>query len=118
MQGYVFVLKDGQPVDPAGMMKVRHPRTVIGLDKEEKTLTILTVDGRREGVSIGMTGPELGEEMKKLGCDTALNLDGGGSTELVLRDPETGKLHVMNQPSDGRERAVADCIGVEVRESK
>ena len=70
-------------------MKVRHPRTVVGLDKDGSTLTILTVDGRRAGVSIGMTGPELGEEMKRLGCDTAINLDGGGSTELVLRDPET-----------------------------
>lgn len=116
VQGNAMVLKSGQIVDPtAAVMKARHPRTVVGLDKESKTLTILTVDGRRAGVSIGMTGPELGAEMKRLGCQEAMNLDGGGSTELVLRDPETGELHVMNQPSDGRERAVADVVGVQIR---
>jgi exopolysaccharide biosynthesis protein len=115
VQGNCFVLKSGVAVEPAGMMKVRHPRTVVGLDKDAKTLTILTVDGRRPGVSIGMTGPELGAEMKRLGCEGAMNLDGGGSTELVLRDPGTDKLRVMNQPSDGRERAVADVLGVQIR---
>jgi exopolysaccharide biosynthesis protein len=115
VQGNAFVLRNGQPIDPQGMMKVRHPRTVVGLDKDGKTLTILTVDGRRPKTSVGMTGPELGDEMQRLGCDNALNLDGGGSTELVMRDPETGKLQVMNNPSDSRERAVADVIGVHIR---
>ena len=120
VQGNAMVLEDGQIVEPtAPMMKVqRHPRTVVGLDHDGKTLTILTVDGRRPGVSIGMTGPELGAEMKRLGCEAAMNLDGGGSTELVLRDPATGKLAVMNQPSDGRERAVADVVGISVRGAK
>jgi len=118
VQGNAMVLEDGKIVEPTGMMTVRHPRTVIGLDAGGKTLTILTVDGRRPGVSIGMTGKELGEEMQKLGCQNAMNLDGGGSTELVLRDPETGKLKVMNQPSDGRERAVADVVGISVTDAK
>jgi exopolysaccharide biosynthesis protein len=114
VQGNAFVLGNSQPIDPQGMMKVRHPRTVVGLDKDGKTLTILTVDGRRPQTSVGMTGPELGEEMKRLGCIDALNLDGGGSTELVMRDPETGKLKVINNPSDSRERAVADVVGVQI----
>jgi exopolysaccharide biosynthesis protein len=118
VQGNSFVLEDGKVTEPAGMMNVKHPRTVIGLNKDASTLTILTVDGRRAGVSIGMTGPELGAEMQRLGCETAMNLDGGGSAELVLRDPETGKLKVMNQPSDGRERAVADVLGVTVQGAK
>ena len=116
VQGNAFVIQHGTVVEPeAKVMKDRHPRTVVGLDKDSKTLTILTVDGRRPGVSIGMTGSELGAEMKRLGCDDALNLDGGGSSELVLRDPVSGELHVMNQPSDGRERAVADVLGVQIR---
>jgi hypothetical protein len=118
VQGNCLVLKSGEAIEPAGMMKVRHPRTAVGLDKDAKTLTILTVDGRRPGVSIGMTGPELGAEMKRLGCEEAMNLDGGGSSELVLRDPETNELHVLNQPSDGRERAVADVLGVQIRRRK
>ena len=116
VQGNAFVLQAGSVVEPESkVMKDRHPRTVVGLDKESKTLTILTVDGRRPGVSIGMTGAELGAEMKRLGCEDAMNLDGGGSSELVLRDRETNELHVMNQPSDGRERAVADVLGVQIR---
>ena len=119
VQGNAFVLLDNKVLEPKSeVMKARHPRTVIGMDRDGNTLTILTVDGRRPGVSIGMTGPELGEEMKRLGCDTAMNLDGGGSSELVLRDAETGKLMVMNQPSDGRERAVADVLGVQIHESQ
>lgn len=119
VQGNAMVLKSGEIVEPVtAVMKARHPRTVVGLDKDAKTLTILTVDGRRPGVSIGMTGAELGAEMKRLGCQDAMNLDGGGSSELVLRDPETHELHVMNQPSDGRERAVADVLGVQMRRRK
>lgn len=119
VQGNAMVLKSGEVVEPTtAVMKARHPRTVVGLDKESKTLTILTVDGRRPGVSIGMTGPGLGAEMKRLGCEDAMNLDGGGSSELVLRDPQTNQLHVMNQPSDGRERAVADVLGVQIVKRK
>jgi exopolysaccharide biosynthesis protein len=116
VQGNAFVLEDGKVIESTQpVMKAKHPRTVVGLDKSGDTLTILTVDGRRPGVSIGMTGEELGAEMKRLGCENAINLDGGGSTELVLRDPESGALKVMNQPSDGRERAVADVVGVSVK---
>src|SRR5439155_24600969 len=97
------------------VMMVRQPHTVDGLDKNSKKLTILTVEGRRPGVSIGMTGVELGAEMKRLGCEDALNLNGGGSSELVLRDPDSGGLHVMNQRSDGRERAGAGGLGVQSR---
>jgi exopolysaccharide biosynthesis protein len=91
VQGNALVLEKGKVTEAKQpVMKARYPRTVVGLDADASALTILTVDGRRPGVSIGMTGPELGAEMKRLGCDTAINLDGGGSTELVLRDPETG----------------------------
>ena len=61
--------------------------------------------------------------MKRLGAHQALNLDGGGSTTLVVQDPDTGVFAVANRPSDTAprlphlhiERPIADVIGVCVR---
>jgi len=72
------------------------------------------VDGRQPKLSIGMTLAELSTEMLALGCAGALNLDGGGSSTLVVRDAATHQLIVRNSPSDGKERAVADVLGVTV----
>ena len=103
-----------QPVAPTGNAKVRHPRTAIGLDHRGTKLTILIVDGRRPGIATGMTGPEIAQEMLRLGCVDAINLDGGGSTTLVMRDRDDDQLKVINHPSDLRERPVADVIGITV----
>ena len=65
-----------------------------------------------------MTGPELGAEMIMLGCFEAINLDGGGSTTLVMRNSDTGALQVINKPSDHRERAVADVVGISIDGTK
>jgi exopolysaccharide biosynthesis protein len=114
--GNCYVLKDGKPPGPyGGAMAVRHPRTVVGTSKDGTKLVLLTVDGRRPGVSLGMTGEDLTAEMQRLGCWDAINLDGGGSTTLVMRDPDDGEYKVINQPSDGRERPVADVLGVSVK---
>ena len=58
--------------------------------------------------------PDLAKAMLDLGCTDALNLDGGGSTEMALRDPGTGQLVVVNRPSDGHERPVANVLGVRI----
>jgi exopolysaccharide biosynthesis protein len=118
VQGNGYVVRDGKLADPIGNLKVRHPRTVVGVDRDGKTLVLLTVDGRNPGKAIGMTGEELGREMLRLGCHTAINLDGGGSTTLVVRDPADGALKIVNDPSDHRERAVADVIGVTIEGDK
>jgi exopolysaccharide biosynthesis protein len=115
VQGNGLVVENGKPTEPAGNLKVRHPRTVVGIDKDGKTLVLLTVDGRNPSKSLGMTGPELAAEMIKQGCWTAINLDGGGSSTLVMRDPSSDQLKVINDPSDHRERAVADVVGVTIR---
>jgi exopolysaccharide biosynthesis protein len=78
-------------------------------------LTLLVVDGRQPRLSVGMRLSELAAEMSRLGCDSALNLDGGGSTTLVYRNSRTHKIQVVNSPSDSRERAVADILGVTVK---
>ncbi|HQI27891.1 MAG TPA: phosphodiester glycosidase family protein [Sedimentisphaerales bacterium] len=82
----------------------RHPRTALGWNDEKFVLVV--VDGRQEGFSVGMTYPELASLMKRLGCRYAVNLDGGGSSTLWWDG------RVMNSPSDGRERPVANSLVV------
>lgn len=118
VQGNAVLLSDGKVAEfSKGAMSVRNPRTVVGLDAEGKILTLMVVDGRNPFRSIGMTGTEEGQEMLNAGCVNAMNLDGGGSSELVLRDAD-GKLQVMNRPSDLRERAVADVVGISIDGTK
>lgn len=110
ISGNVMLLKDGAAVPPKN--KVRHPRTVVGFDAQKSKLILLVVDGRKPGVAIGMDYDELAAEMLRLGCRDALNLDGGGSSVLAVRDAATGRMKILNAPSDGRERAVADVLGI------
>lgn len=95
--------------------KVRHPRTVVGLDASGERLTILLVDGRKPGIAIGMSYDELANEMVRLGCKEALNLDGGGSSVMAVRESPSGPLKILNEPTDGHERAVADVFGISVK---
>ena len=81
----------------------RHPRSGVGLTKDGKVLFV-TVDGRRPRHSVGMKLPAFAKLFKSLGAAWALNLDGGGSTTMVVR----GK--VVNRPSDRRERPVGSAL--------
>lgn len=81
----------------------RHPRSAVGY--RDGRLWLVAVDGRREGYSAGMTLPELAEVFEALGATEALNLDGGGSTAMVVARV------VVNRPSDPTgERAVANAL--------
>ncbi len=94
--------------------QLRHPRTAVGLDAKRTKLVILLVDGRKPGMAVGMSYDELAAEMIHLGCRDAINLDGGGSSVMAIRDPITAKFHILNEPTDGSERAVANVLGVSV----
>lgn len=84
--------------------QVRHPRTAVGFSADSSKIFLVTVDGR-QSESDGMTLYELADFMISLGCAQALNLDGGGSTTMVVR----GK--VVNHPSDAvGERPVANAL--------
>ncbi len=84
----------------------RHPRSAVGFSEDRRTLTMVVVDGRSSSSS-GMTCGELGSLMVDLGAYTALNLDGGGSSAIW-----TDAYGVLNDPSDGSERTVANHIAV------
>lgn len=83
----------------------RHPRTIIGRDREGDTWLVV-IDGRQPGHSVGMTLPELTAFARRLGFVDALNLDGGGSTTMVVNGD------VVNRPSDPFMRPVSDAIVV------
>jgi len=83
----------------------RHPRTAAGFSADSTVLYLVTVDGR-QSTSAGMNLIELADFMVGLGVATAVNLDGGGSTTLVLHD------QVQNSPSDGSERPVTNALAV------
>jgi len=91
------------------MELVRHPRAAFGWNS--KYYFFVVVDGRRAGVSDGMTFMELAKEMESWDCDEAMNLDGGGSAMLWV-DGE-----IRNQPSENRERPCANAL-VLVRKEK
>ena len=77
-------------------------------------MLLVAVDGRQAGYSAGMSLRELATLMRALGARDAINLDGGGSTTLVVADPRaSGALHIANHPSDAAgERAVGDALAV------
>lgn len=85
-----------------GPNEPRHPRTMIGWNSQH--LYFVVVDGRQPRLSAGMTNTEMASFMRRLGCTDALNLDGGGSSSFWL-----GGM-VMNSPSDGRERSLANAL--------
>ena len=71
----------------------RHPRTALARLDSGKIL-LVTVDGRQPGVRVGMSLQALAELLLEFGAVDAINLDGGGSTTMVVRDK------IVNKPSD------------------
>ena len=116
ISGNTMLVRDGVAVPHQN--RAHHPRTAVGLDATGTKLILLVVDGRKPGVAVGMSYDELAAEMLELGCREALNLDGGGSSVMAIRNPATGKLHMLNEPTDGHERPVADVLGISVDRSE
>ena len=109
VSGHPVLVRDGQRFDypTCTGLCVRNPRTAVGLSQDEKTLWMVTVDGR-SSTSVGASLNELGGLMKSLGAHTAINLDGGGSTTMYVKN----QGGVVNSPSDGAQRVVANHLGV------
>jgi hypothetical protein len=93
----------------------RHPRTAVALDKSGRKLLFFVVDGRQPNYSEGATIPEMADIVLEYGGYTALNLDGGGSSALILRGAD-GKPIQLNTPIDhglvGHERPVGNHLGI------
>jgi hypothetical protein len=81
----------------------RNPRTAVGATADGRLL-IVTVDGRQPGHSVGMSLRELAELFVRLGARSAINLDGGGSTTMVIDGT------IVNRISDPQERRVPTAV--------
>ena len=104
------LVKDWGPEKPRdGFTTERHPRTVIGTAGDGR-LWLIAVDGRNKTLSLGMSFAELQTLVTRVGLVDALNLDGGGSTTMVVKGA------VVNHPSDPTgPRRVSDSIIVRAR---
>ncbi len=83
--------------DDRSFVTHRHNRTALGCRKDGSVL-LLVADGRFNDYAKGLSLPELERIMLWLGCTSAINLDGGGSTTMYVQ----GRPHdgVVNYPSD------------------
>lgn len=88
-----------------------HPRTLVGVSGDQNTLYLVTIDGRQPAFSMGASLAEAAAIMHHVGASDALNVDGGGSTTMVLRDPD-GASQLLNSPSGGSERVVGSNLGL------
>jgi exopolysaccharide biosynthesis protein len=93
--------------NPEHPIQGRDPRTGIGII-DANHFVFVVVDGRQSGYSKGVTMEEFTQIFKELGCTTAYNLDGGGSSVMYFM----GK--VVNSPweHDGGQRAISDILFV------
>ncbi|MBT4818087.1 MAG: phosphodiester glycosidase family protein [Lentisphaerae bacterium] len=113
-----LLLRAGRVLPKAGGK--RHPRTAVGISGDGQRLWLVVVDGRQGRYSKGVTMRELAEIMLRQGAVSALNLDGGGSTTLVVAR-SNGTPRVLNSPIHtgicGRQRPVANHLGIRVSHS-
>ncbi|MFQ3594338.1 MAG: phosphodiester glycosidase family protein [Gemmataceae bacterium] len=111
VSGFGIVLEKGKIV-PGG--KDVHPRTAAGVSQDGKTLFLLVIDGRQPKYSLGATTAEVGAWLAALGAYEGINLDGGGTTTLVIEQPSGFKI--LNRPihagKPGTERVSASHLGV------
>jgi hypothetical protein len=108
-EGTVLTDWRAEGLNPLTFTNVRHPRTMIGRDAKG-FIWLAAVDGRQPDHSIGMTFADLERLCARLELRDALNLDGGGSTTMVVRG------RTVNRPSDpGGDRSVSDAIVVMAR---
>jgi hypothetical protein len=106
------VLGEVDSIGGAGFATTRHPRTAVGIAGNGRRVLFVVVDGRQPAYSVGMTNRELAGLMLALGARDALNLDGGGSTTMVVEDSSRA-LHVVNKPSDPTgERTIGDALAI------
>jgi hypothetical protein len=108
--GFPMLLRDGADVLHEQVVRpefglARHPRTALGWTADQRRLFLVVVDGRQPPYSDGMSLPETTWVFRRLGAVQALNLDGGGSTALVIHE------RLVNRPSDREgERAVGNAL--------
>lgn len=115
ISGGGVILQNGvKPADLGENVSGRNPRTILGTDRDGKTLILMCIDGKRgaSSTSIGATLDEAIELLKEEGVYNAMSLDGGGSTTMAADFGATGNVEVVNTPAEGSQRKVTTAAGV------
>jgi exopolysaccharide biosynthesis protein len=114
LSGDRMLLLKGEPVEGLDDSD-REPRTAIGLNQNGRWLYIVVVDGRQPFYSEGATLSELADIMKAYGAYQAMNLDGGGSSTMVIEGSDD-QPKILNSPIDHyiprTERPVGNHLGI------
>lgn len=117
VSGDRIVLSNGQRVKDLAIDSPA-PRTAIGLTKNGRGLVLMVIDGSQAGYSEGVNLHELVDMLTSFGAYDGINMDGGGSSTLVIKGID-GAPRVLNQPIDnnlpGKERAVANHLGIFIK---
>jgi hypothetical protein len=115
--GFPVLLRDslmpeGSATAGAAGFSGPNPRTAVGIGADGRRLLFVVIDGRQAGYSAGATLTQTADLLRALGAREALNLDGGGSSALVVKNFRD-ELRVMNRPSDPTgERAVGNAMAI------
>jgi Phosphodiester glycosidase len=117
------LVKNGKAVVPSQkdiQQDKAYPRVVAAIDKKGEKLWLIVADGKQRLYSEGLKLSEITEISMQLGADTALNLDGGGSTTLAVASPSGAQL--LNAPIQNKipmkERPISNHLGFYARENK
>lgn len=108
------LLRNGQVVSNGLIIgqNVNNPRTMLGVNKDKSKIYIVCIDGRKNGK--GATHAEAAAIMQEYGAYDAIHLDGGGSTTMAVKTKSSSGPEVVNVPSEGSQRAVANGVGIKV----
>ncbi len=110
--GKILLVENGEVTEEAlehDLGKTLAPRTAAGITADGKVI-LYVADGRQAPYSSGQYFYELAHTLAALGCETALCLDGGGSTTYVSQHEGESELICRNRPSDGVERTVSSSL--------
>jgi hypothetical protein len=112
--GAAFLEQNGQmtvPVTGGGENNVTYPVVGVGVTKDGKHAIFAVFNGREsESTAVGLTRPQQAQWFMAHGAYSAIEFDSGGSAEIVGRLPGQQRVSVLNTPSDGAERPVANGL--------
>ena len=121
VSGGAYLVRNGAmavAVQGGGENNVLYPVTGIGVSKDGTRAIMVVFDGREGQVQAGLTRPQFAQWMLSQGAYNAIQLDSGGSTEMVARLPGQAHVSVLNHPSDGSQRPVANGLFLYSTETK
>ena len=87
----------------------KNPRSALGI-KADGTVVYYELDGRQSGYSNGISMKQLAQELIDQGCVTAVNFDGGGSSAIAAKLPDSASVEVLSSPSDGALRKCSTYV--------